>query len=130
MKIPIFTSLTSDAITQPQSEKNLLAQSFINLLPMLNNPLQLITSAMNNNLTFQENINAEHQIAVVKSGVDFTVTLVKMKTRPTHMTVGYASGESIAGYCIKKYNSNSSIVCNITFLSGNTAGVNVDLMFY
>ncbi len=131
MKVPLFTQITQDAFTQSQTEKNLLASSFINLLPFINNPMNLVTSAMNNNITFQDNINAEHIVVPgVKSGVDFTINLQKMKTRPTHMVPGYASGETVNGHCIKSYTSVTSMTCNITFTSGNTAGVSVDLMFF
>ena len=130
MKINPYTSITSDSISQSQNEKNLLATSFINLLPALNNPLQTITNAMNNQLTFQDNMNAESQVVNVKSGVDFTVILSKMTNRPTHMVPGYASGEVISGHCIKSYITTSKLTCNITFASGNQAGVEVNLMFF
>lgn len=131
MKVPNYSQITNDSLSQSQNEKNLLVSSLMNILPLLNNPLMLMTSAMNNNLTFQDNMNAEHQvISGIKSGVDFNVNLQKMKTRPTHMVCGYASGETITGQCIKTYKSLTELVCNITFSSGNTNGVSVDLLFF
>ena len=130
MKISPYTSITSDALTQSQNEKNLLAASFINVLPSLNTPIQNITSALNNQLTIQDNLNAEHQtISGVKSGVDFNVNLTKMTNRPTHMLPGFASGETISGHCIKSYTTTNQLICNITFVSGNTSGVSVDVIF-
>lgn len=129
MKVPAYSIITSDAIGQSQNEKYLQVQSFLNIIPSVNNPLQIVTTAMNNNITIVDNLAAEQQTITVKSGVDFTVNLVKMTAKPNFMVVGYASGEIITGYGIKKYISNSQLIGNIVFQSGNTTGVNVTICF-
>jgi hypothetical protein len=104
-------------------------QWFQNFLNNLNTIVINLNNLIQNNVDLTYNILCERQTVSLKHGVPITITLRSLKTRPTLVRVGYASGYVGTG-AITAYNTSGTLQVTVYF-SGTapTGAVSTVLVF-
>jgi hypothetical protein len=99
------------------------------LYPLINIPLEQVVSCLQNKVTFSDNFLAEVQTVTVNHGVDKTIYLQKLNSKPLFVIPGYASGELVTACSIVDYETALRPIINVRFQSATSDDVDVAVVF-
>lgn len=129
MKISTYKRLDrSDIHVSKDKQKD--TEWFVNIMGLINTPIETAINALNNRITFKDNIMAEVQTIAIAHNTPTVVYQQSLKSAASFLIVGYASGETITASSIIGYKSTTEPIINVQFESGNTNKVSVAIVLF